>query len=513
MDSEMKEKVAELNRWRASTLDPARPQAVARQKALGKLTARQRLDLLYDPGTFLEFGQLAESANPTDKESPADGVITGIGKVNGRRVAIVNYDFTVMGGSQGDINHAKTDHIHKIALEQGIPIVNLLDGGGARAQDLDTFPYHFVEMWYDQVRMSGWVPMVAGVMGPCFAGHANIAGLCDFISIVESTGSMGVAGTHLVRASLSKEITPADLGGAKMHAESTGAADMLAKDDHECIAQIKDFLGFLPSNAGEKPPLIDCDDPPDRREGSLLNIVPFSHKRLYDMYRVIRAIVDHGDIFDIKSGWAKNIITCLARLNGKTVGIVANQPMFMAGVIDTPAAEKMSHFVEMCDAFNVPVVLLTDVPGFMAGHEHEMTGLVRRSMKTFYALGHCTVPVVSVVIRKSFGAGGYVMGSRGFRPNMFLAWPSAEMGGMGLEGAVEILYRRRIAESETPEQLRAELVEELRRKMRAFATARGYGFDDVIDPRDTRSILVRALESMPLKEPYLPPKKHGIAPL
>jgi acetyl-CoA carboxylase carboxyltransferase component len=275
---------------------------------------------------------------------------------------------------------------------------------------------------------------------------------------------------------------------------------------------LKKFLSFLPSNAGEMPPIITNDDPVDRRDETLLSILPSTQKRGYDMYRVIRAIVDHGEIFDIKSSWAKNMITCLARLNGRPVGIVANQTLHMAGVIDTPASEKMSHFVEMCDAFNIPLVLLADVPGFMAGPDHERTGLVRRSMKTLYALGHCTVPIVCVVIRKAYGMGGYVMGSRGFRPNMLLGWPSAEMGGMGLGGAVEILHRKRIAESENPEKLRAELVEELLSKMRAFPTAKVYGFDDVIDPRDTRAVLIRALEALPRKDPNLPPKKHGITP-
>ena len=230
------------------------------------------------------------------------------------------------------------------------------------------------------------------------------------------------------------------------------------------------------------------------------------------MYRVIRAIVDHGNIFDIKAQWARNIITCLARLGGKPVGIVANQAKVMAGVIDTPAAEKRSHFVELCDAFDIPIVLLADVPGFMAGPECEKTGLVRRSMKTLFALGHCSVPVISLVIRKSFGMGGYVMGSRGFSPSMLLGWPTAEMGGMGLGGAVEIMHRRKIAASEDPDRLRAELTEALREKMKARAAARVYGFDDVIDPRDTRPVLIRALASLKRKDPHLPPKKHGIAP-
>lgn len=509
---EMKKKVEELHRWRASTLDDSRPHAIEKQKALGKLTARRRLELLCDPGTFLEFGQLAEAVNVPDKESPADGVIIGIGEIDGRRTAIVNYDFTVMGGSQGEVNHAKTDHIHKIAIEQAIPVVYLLDGGGARAQDLDSFRYYYPEMWYDQVRMSGWVPMVAGVMGPCYAGHANIAGLCDLVVMVEKTASMGVAGTHLVRASLSTDISPFELGGAKMHAEVSGVADMLVQNDEDCVAMLKKFLSFLPSNASETPPIIPNDDPVDRRDERLLSILPSTEKRGYDMYRVIRAIVDHGEIVDIKPSWAKNMITCLARLNGRPIGIVANQTLHMAGVIDTPASEKMSHFVEMCDAFNIPLVLFADVPGFMAGPDHERTGLVRRSMKTLYALGHCTVPIVCIVIRKAYGMGGYVMGSRGFRPNMLLGWPSAEMGGMGLGGAVEILHRKRIAESENPEKLRAELVEELLSKMRAFPTAKVYGFDDIIDPRDTRPVLIRALESLTRKDPNLPPKKHGITP-
>jgi propionyl-CoA carboxylase beta chain len=289
-------------------------------------------------------------------------------------------------------------------------------------------------------------------------------------------------------------------------------ADQTAGTDEACIDQIKTVLSYLPSNAGQAAPVIPCDDPEDRRESVLHEIVPFDHKQGYDMYRVIRAVVDHGEIVDLKPDWARNMITCLARLAGRPVGVVANQPLHMAGVMDTPASEKMAHFVEMCDAFNIPLILLSDVPGFMVGPEHERSGLVRRSMKTLYALGHCTVPLISVVIRKSFGMGGYVMGSRGFRPNLLLAWPSAEMGGMGIGGAVEILHRRRIAASDKPEELRQQLVEELRDRMRALPTARNYGFDDVIDPMDTRPVLIRALRYLNQKDPRLPPKKHGIMP-
>ena len=508
----MKQMTEAVNDARCSTLDSHRPHAVERQQSLGKLTARQRLDLLFDPHSFMELGQLAHAINIAEKQTPADGVITGIGKIDGRPAAVVNYDFTVLGGSQGEVNHAKTDHLHKIAVEQGLPVVYLLDGGGARAQDIDTQKYYYPEMWADQVRLSGYVPMAAAVLGPCYAGHANLAGLSDFVVMNSQTGSMGIAGTHLVRGALGIDITPLELGGAQIHAQISGAADMTGQNDADCIEQIKRFLSFFPTRAGVAPPVADCTDPVDRREESLLDMVPVNHRRGYDMYRVIRAVVDHGNIFDVKGQWAPNIITCLARLNGRSVGIVANQAGVMAGVIDSPAAEKMSHFVEMCDAFDVPIVLFADVPGFMAGPDHEKSGLVRRSMKTLYALGNCTVPVISLVIRKSFGMGGYVMGSRGFRPNLLLGWPTAEMGGMGLDGAVEIMHRREIAASDDPARLRTELVQALGEKMKAMAAARAYGFDDVIDPRDTRPVLIRALAYLKRKDPHLPPKKHGIAP-
>ncbi|MFC1822383.1 carboxyl transferase domain-containing protein, partial [Thermodesulfobacteriota bacterium] len=295
--------------------------------------------------------------------------------------------------------------------------------------------------------------------------------------------------------------------------EISGVADLTAKDDEECIAKIKEFFSFMPGNAGEAPPIVPCDDPVDRKEEKLLDIVPMSHQRMYDMYRVIHAIVDYGKIFDIKSNWAKNMITCLARMNGRPVGIVANQPMVKAGVVDVPAAEKYAHFVEMCDAFSIPIILLADVPGFMVGSESERTGLVRRGMKTIYTIGNCTVPVLSVVIRKSYGLGGYIMGCRGIQTSLMLAWPTAQMGAMGIGGAVEILHRKRIAESDEPEKLKEELVEEILGQLRALPTAKNFGFDDVIDPRDTRPVLIRALESISHRKPNLPHKKHGINPI
>jgi acetyl-CoA carboxylase carboxyltransferase component len=508
----MRELTQELEKRLASTLDSSRPHAVEKQARLGKLTARKRLELLFDPGTFIEFGQLAAASRAMGKESPADGVIVGIGKVDNRPVALINYDFTVMGGTQGRTSHLKTDHLQRKAMDQGIPIVYLLDGGGARAQEADLFVDHDPSIWYEQARTSGWVPMIAGVMGPCYAGHANIAALCDGVIMVEGTSSLGNAGPRLIRDSLGQEIDPLELGGAKIHSEHSGIADMVAGSDVTCINKIKEFLSFFPSNSSESAPIIYCDDPIDRREEALLDMVPHTLKRMYDMYPVIRAIVDHGRTFEFKPAWGQSIITCLARLNGRPVGIVANQPMVMAGAMDVHESEKMAHFVEMCDAFNIPMVFLSDVPGFWIGPDQEKRGLARRAMKPLYVLAHCSVPLITINIRKSFGIAGYIMGCRAIRSTLFLAWPTAQLGGMGIEGIVEMIYHKEIAASQNPDQLRLELIERTRKNMGALETAKQFRFDAVIDPRDTRPVLIKALEIFQVKNLELPPKKHGIAP-
>ncbi len=509
----MKELTKELEKRLASTLDNARPHAVEKQNRLGKLTARKRQELLFDPGTFMEFGQLAGAAGVSDKESPADGVITGIGKVDHRPVAIINYDFTVMGGTQGKTNHLKTDDLQKKAIEQGIPIVYLLDGGGARAQEADLFVDHDPGIWYEQARTSGWVPMITGVMGPCYAGHANMAALSDVVIMVEGTSSLGNAGPRLVRDSLGQEIDHLELGGPKIHSEQSGISDLVVENDEACIEKIKELLSFFPDNSGQSTPIISCDDPHDRKEEELIDMVPLSLKRMYNMYPVIRAIVDYGRIFELKSEWGKSIITCLARMKGRSVGIIANQPMVMAGAMDVHESEKMSHFVEMCDAFNIPMVFLSDVPGFWIGPDQEKRGLARRAMKTLYVLAHCSVPLITVNIRKSFGIAGYIMGSRAIGSTLFLAWPSAQLGGMGIEGIVEMIYHKEIAESQNPDQLRIELIEKTRQNMGALETAKHFRFDAVINPRDTRPELIKALETFHTKNPNLPPKKHGIAPI
>jgi methylmalonyl-CoA decarboxylase subunit alpha len=501
--------IAELKR---RTLDEARGAAVTKQHDRRKLTARERLSLLCD-GDVLEYGQLAGSSKVIDRETPADGVITGIGTTDGRKVAFVVYDFTVLGGSQGDVSHHKVSHIQKIAISQGVPCVYLCDGGGARVQEMDTYAFDFPDMFYDQARMSGWVPLATAIMGPCFAGHANIAGMSDYVVMVTGSGSMGVAGTHLVRASMGRDVDKEELGGPALHCNVAGTADDEAPDDRACIGRVREFLGFLPSNARQSPPTVATADPADRRDEALATIVPESARRAYDIRVIIRAIADEGRVFELKPAYARNVVTAFVRMNGRSVGIVANQPMVLAGALDSPGAEKMSHFVELCDAFNVPLVLLADIPGVLGGPEAERTGVVRRSMKTLYTLGQVTVPVISIVIRKAYGMGGYIMGSRAVRPNLLLAWPGAELGAMGLEGAVETIHRKRLAGADDPAAERKRLVDELRQKMGAVPTARAYGVDDVIDPRDTRAVINRALEAFTVRDPALPPRKHGIMPV
>ena len=508
----VKERIDEIAELRRRTLDGARAAAVAKQRERSKLTARERLALLCD-GEVLEYGQLASSRKVTERETPADGVITGLGTMDGRKIAFVVYDFTVLGGSQGDLSHHKVGHIQKIAITEGVPCVYLCDGGGARVQEMDTYTFDFPEMFADQARMSGWIPMATGIMGPCFAGHANIAGMADYVVMVSGTASMGVAGTHLVRASMGRDLEKQELGGPALHCNAAGTADDEAADDASCIARIRGFLGFLPANAQQQPPVVATDDPADRRDDALATVVPESPRRAYDVRLVIRAVADEGRFFEVKPAYARNIVTGFVRMRGRSVGVVANQPMVLAGALDSAAAEKMSHFVELCDAFNVPLLLLADIPGVLGGPDAERTGIVRRSMKTLYTLARVTVPVISIVLRKAYGMGGYIMGSRAIRPNLLLAWPTAELGAMGLEGAVETIHRKQVAVAADPAVERKRLVEELRQKMGAVPTGRAYGVDDIIDPRDTRVIVNRALDVFTTRDAELPPCKHGIMPV
>src|SRR5687768_12951430 len=491
---------------------------IARQHEQDKLTARERLALLIDEGTWTELGihgrpHFSQRAME-GKEAPADGVITGYGRVDGRLVAVAAYDFTVMAGSMGMTGELKVARMRELALGKRIPMVWLLDSAGARIQEaVGSLFAGSGHLFREEVVASGVVPQVAALMGPCAAGTAYIPGLADFVPMVKGRGSMALAGPHLVRAAVGENVTQEELGGSRVHCRKSGVGDLEVADDHECIARIKQYLSFFPSNNEQPPPRHEPSDPAERMEEDLLDVLPESNRKPYDMYEVIRRIVDDGDWLDLKPQWAKTIITCLARMGGRPVGIVANQPKHLGGILDNDSADKSARFVNLCDAFGIPLVFLMDVPGFMVGTKVEAAGIIRHGAKMLHVVAAATVPKVTVVIRKAYGAGYYVMNGRAYEPDLLVAWPSAEISVMGPEGAVEIVFRKQVEEAEDPAAKRAELIAAYRGLIDVYVAARNAMVDDVIDPRETRPVVIGALEMAAGKRVQRPWKRHGVAPV
>jgi len=499
---------------------------VSRQHKAGKLTVRERMDLLFDKGTFTEIGVLAHhQSNHPDMQgryTPADGCVTGYGKVQGRLVACAAYDFTVMAGSIGYVQERKVDRIRELALKEKIPMVWLLDSAGARIQELAGSQFaESGKMFYDQVKMSGFIPQVAAMMGPCAAGTAYIPALVDFVPMVKGTSSMALAGPPLVKAAIGEDVTVEELGGSKVHCEISGVGDLEVANDKECIRVIKDYLSYFPQNCDEKPPLKTAggfdsefeEVPDDHVDESILTVLPETSKKPYDMHEVIKRIVDHGKFFEIKPNFAKNVIVGLGRFCGKSVGIIASQPMVMGGVLDVDAADKAARFINLCDAFNIPLLFLQDVPGFMVGSKVEKQGIIRHGAKMLYAVSQASVPKLTIVIRKAYGAGYYVMCGRGYEPDGIVAWPSAEISLMGAEGAVNILFRKQIQDSKNPEETRRELVERYQNEISLEKAVAGAYIDDIIDPRDTKKWIVKMLELAENKHLDWPKKKHGVSPV
>lgn len=511
-----------VRRARQALGDEARAAAIARQHAAGKLSARERIAKLTDAGSFQEIGAFIEPKRTTaDTEAlhaPADGVITGYAKIEGRSVCVAAFDYTVLGGSNGRVGGAKLDKLAEQALEHGYPIVLLLDGGGHRIQEgLDSA--HFASgsrFFQTMARMSGWVPVVAAIMGPGFAGPSNFAGVSDFVVMVRGTSTMGIAGPALVKAGTGEEFDNESLGGAQVQVDRYGLADVGADSDEHALELLRRFLSYLPSNAGQPAPVIACEDPVDRREESLLTVVPENSRRAYDVRRVVNAIVDQDSAFEIRPTYAKNLVTCFARLGGRPVGIVANQPMQLAGTLDVPACEKAAHFVSLCDAFGLPLVYLVDVPGFLLGGAAERSGLARRSARMIYELGQATVTRISIVLRKGYGLGYIAMcGGRSFDADLCVAWPTAEICAMSVEGAVDVAYRKQVQSAPDPAARRAELIARFRSQLGALNAASEFGVDDVIDPRDTRPLLIATLERCGPRKLHLrfPERRHGISPI
>jgi methylmalonyl-CoA decarboxylase subunit alpha len=492
---------------------------IAKQHEQGKLTARERLALLIDEGTFTELGIHAGihySVRALEgKEAPADGVVTGYGKVDGRLTAVVAYDFTVMAGSMGMTGELKVTRLRELALRERIPFVWLLDSAGARVQEAAGALFAGSgHLFREEVVMSGVIPQIAALMGPCAAGTAYIPGLADFVPMVKGRGSMALAGPHLVRAAVGEDVTQEELGGSRVHCRKSGVGDLEVADDVECIEKIKAYLSFMPSHNEAAPPIrTTSTDPIDRMDEELLDVLPESNRKPYNMYDVIARIVDDGEFFDIKPQFAKTIITGFARFGGRPAGIVANQPKQLGGILDNDSADKAARFVNLCNAFGIPLVFLMDVPGFMVGTKVEQAGIIRHGAKMLYAVANATVPKITVVLRKGYGAGYYVMNGRAYEPDLIVAWPSAEISVMGAEGAVEIVFRKQVDAAEDPAAKKAELIAAYKKIIDPFIAAKNAMIDDIIDPRETRPTIARALEMAEGKRVERPWKRNGVVPV
>src|SRR5436190_1575340 len=496
-------------------------QKIAKQHAEEKLTARERLALLIDEGSFTELGIHGRPPSSQrameGREAPADGVITGYGEVEGRLVAACAYDFTVMAGSMGMTGELKVGRLRELALTKRIPFIWLLDSAGARIQEaVGSLFAGSGHLFREEVVMSGVIPQIAALMGPCAAGTAYIPGLADFVPMVKGRGSMALAGPHLVRAAVGEDVTQEELGGSRVHCRKSGVGDLEVADDEECIERIKQYLSFMPQHCEAPLPLRaggHGSDPIDRMDEELLDVLPESNRKPYDMYEVIRRVVDDGFYFDMKPQWAKTIITCFARFAGRPVGIVANQPKQLGGILDNDSADKAARFVNLCNAYGLPLVFLQDVPGFMVGTKVEAEGIIRHGAKMLHAVANATVPKVTVVLRKAYGAGYYVMNGRAYEPDLIVAWPSAEISVMGPEGAVNIIFRKQIEASDDPDAKRAEMVAEVKKIIDPYVAAGNAMVDDIIDPRETRPTIIRGLRMAATKRVERPWRKHGVMPV
>ncbi|TXL81918.1 hypothetical protein FHP25_02300 [Vineibacter terrae] len=477
---------------RAALEDAARPDAAAHQRRRGRWTTREGIAALADAGSFVEYGGLVRPAMP-GMQGAADGLVMGTARIEGRAVDIVAYDYTVYAGTQSANNHAKISRMLSHALQHRLPVVCWLDGGGARPHDMKVEGRGASHTFVIFARLSGLVPTVGILPGRAFAGHANLAGMCDVL-IATRNSTMGMAGPPLVEAALGVRLKPEEIGPSDVH-HASGAIDILVEDEAEAVEKAKRYLSYFgpPRPSGEAP------DPT-----SLRSLVPDNPRRAYDVRKAIRGIADIDSVMELRGGFGRAMVTALARLDGRAVGVIANQPMFLAGAMDGPACEKAARFVQLCDAFDLPLLVLCDTPGLMVGPEIEQTGLVRRSGRLLSAMANATVPILTVVLRKAYGLGYYIMGSRPFEPSILLAWPTAEFGGMGLEGAASIIYRRELDGIDDEEARTARhhrRTEELKQYNTALEVAGRFGYDDVIDPADTRAILLNTLSTLPTTPP------------
>jgi len=488
------------------------------QHKKGKLTARERLDLLLDEGTFEEIDMLVKHRSQDfglDKlRYPGDGVITGYGTIDGRKVFVFSQDFTVFGGSLSEAHAEKICKIMDLAMKTGLPLIGLNDSGGARIQEGVVSLGGYADIFLRNTLASGVIPQISAIMGPCAGGAVYSPAITDYIFMVKNTSFMYVTGPNVVKTVTHEEVTHEELGGAITHSTKSGVAHFACENDVDCLQKIRKLMSYIPLNNMEEPPQIECTDSIDRRDEKLTRIIPDNPNKPYDIKEIITTVVDNNEFFEVHENYAQSIIVGFARLNGKSVGIVANQPAVLAGVLGMHSSQKGARFVRFCDCFNIPLITFEDVPGFLPGTEQEFGGIIKHGAKLLYAYCEATVPKITVITRKAYGGAYDVMSSKHIRGDMNYAWPSAEIAVMGPKGAVEIIFKKEIAQSDNPEEAINKKLEEFREKFANpyIAAERGY-IDDVIEPKDTRPKLIKALELLETKVDTNPKKKHGNIPL
>lgn len=490
----------------------------SRPRPSGTLTARERIDVLLDDDSFVELDPFARHRatgfGMEDRRPDTDGVVAGWGTIDGRRVCVFAHDSRIFGGALGEVFAAKIHKVMDLAETMGVPMIGLNDGGGARIQEGISALAGFGGIFARNVRASGVVPQISVVLGPCAGGAVYSPALTDFVFVVKDKSNMFITGPDVVAAVTGEQIGREELGGALVHSTRTGVATFLADDEVECLEDVRYLLSFLPANNQDSPPSVAPSDPPDRQCERLLDLVPIEPNRVYDVRDVITEVVDDGEYLELQQHWAGNVVCALARLGGSPVGMVANQPMVLAGALDIDAAEKAARFVRTCDAFNIPLVTLVDVPGFLPGAAQEHSGIIRRGAKLLYAYCDATVPRIQVILRKAYGGAYIVMDSKSIGADLAFGWPSNEVAVMGADAAASIIFRRELAAAPDPQARRAELVAEYtERLMTPYVAAERGLLDDIIDPRTTRATLIRSLELLRTKRQSLPHRKHGNVPL
>jgi len=508
----IQDKLDQLNKLKEQVTAGGGHKRIEKQHEAGKKTARERIDMLFDPGTFVELVTFAGEENIEDLKNPGEGVVVGYGDIDGRKVCVYAQDFTVSGGSLGKVHAAKICKVMDYAMKVGVPMIGLNDSGGARIQEGVDALNGYGEIFYRNTRASGVIPQISVIMGPCAGGAVYSPALTDFIIMVKKTGQMFITGPQVIKAVTGEEVSMEVLGGAITHNQTSGVAHFAAEDEEDCIKTIRELLGYLPSNNYESPPEAKIMEPGNSEE--LLGVIPESPHLPYDVKKIIKLVVDGGDFLEVQPYFARNAVVGFARIKGRPVGIIANQPDFLAGCLDINASDKISRFVRFCDCFSLPIITFMDVPGFLPGTSQEFGGIIRHGAKMLYAYSEATVPKITIILRKAYGGAYLAMCSSSLRADNVFAWPTAEIAVMGPEGAVNIIYKKEIDGAENPAEMRTKLTTEYRDKFANpyIACARGY-LDDVIDPRDTRKRIIETLEMLQTKDDHNPDKKHGNIPL